>query len=165
DRDGLAGHTQGQDPTIQELDEEIAGEDELLVVLHRENREQRAAFRQSVLQKLETVNDSIKEWEQKVRETSQRLADVERHRLDVQRAQGSYDRLHNTLQGLDLNHNLDQELVTRMQGSSVAAAKPRGLLGMLGGASLAGLALGLALLYFLESSDDQFNSIAVFGGR
>ena len=165
DRDELARYLQPQHPKIQKLNEEIARAEELLGVFHRENRDQRAASRQSVLQKLETVNDSIKEWEQKVRETSQRLADIERHRLDVQRAQGSYDRLHNTLQGLDLNHNLDQELVTRMQGSSVAAAKPRGLLGMLGGASLAGLALGLALLYFLESSDDQFNSIAEFADR
>jgi len=50
-------------------------------------------------------------------------------------------------------------------GSSVAAAKPRGLPGKLARAGLAGLALGLGLLYFLESSDDRFNSISEFADR
>src|SRR5207249_4846684 len=149
-----------QHPKIQKVNEEIARAQELLGVFHKESRDQLAASRQSVTQKLQTVDDSIQEWERKVRQTSQRLADIERHRLNVQRAQSIYDRLHTMLQGLDLNRNLDQETITRMQGSSVAAAKPKGLLGKLARSSLAGLALGLGLLYFLESSDDRFNSIS-----
>ena len=111
---------------------------------------------------MQAVDDLIKEWEQKVRESTERLADIERHRLDVQRAQGICDRLHTMLQGIDPNRNLDQEIITRMHGSSAAAAKPRGLIEKLARAGLVGLALGLGLLYFMESSDDRFNSMAEF---
>ncbi|PYK99205.1 MAG: hypothetical protein DME19_09480 [Verrucomicrobia bacterium] len=165
DRDEVARYLRPQHPKIQKVNEEIARAQELLGVFHKESRDQLAASRQSVTQKLQTVDDSIQEWERKVRQTSQRLADIERHRLNVQRAQTIYDRLHTMLQGLDLNRNLDQETITRMQGSSVAAAKPKGLLGKLARASLAGLALGLGLLYFLESSDDRFNSITELADR
>ena len=165
DRDEFAPYLRPHHPKIQKLSEEIARAEELLDVFHKESRDQLAASRQTVLQKLQAVDDSIKEWELKVRDTSQRLADIERHRLNVQRAQGVYDRLHNMLQGLDLNRNLDQETITRMQGSSAAAAKPRGLMGKLARAGLAGLALGLGLLYFLESGDDRFNSISELADR
>ena len=165
DRDEFARNLRPQHPKIRRLNEEIARAEELLGVFHKESRDQLAASRQSVLQKMQTVDDLIKEWEQKVRESTQRLADIERHRLEVQRAQGICDRLHNMLQGIDPNRNLDQEIITRMHGSSVAAAKPRGLIEKLARAGLVGLTLGLGLLYFMESSDDRFNSMAEFADR
>jgi len=162
DRDEFARNLRPQHPKIQRLNEEIARAEELLGVFHKESRDQLAASRQLVLQKMQAVDDLIKEWEQKVRESTERLADIERHRLDVQRAQGICDRLHTMLQGIDPNRNLDQEIITRMHGSSAAAAKPRGLIEKLARAGLVGLALGLGLLYFMESSDDRFNSMAEF---
>src|SRR6266513_2941941 len=165
DRDEYARNLRTQHPKIQRLNEEIARAEEILGVFHKESRDQLAASRQSVLQKMQTVDDLIKEWEQKVRESTQRLADIERHRLDVQRAQGICDRLHNMLQGIDPNRNPDQEIITRMHGSSVAVAKSRGLYEKLVRAGLVGLALGLGLLCFMESGDDRFTSMAEFTDR
>lgn len=157
-RQKLSKFLRPKHPKIVKLDADIERAQKLIDLLHHHSRDQLAASRQALQMKMESVQASIKEWEGKVVEANLRIAEAEHLRLNVSRAQSLYDRLITLLQNVDISRNIDQETLAVLDPASPAlpSYKEKAIVISLG--ALAGLSLGLAIIFRVAVRDDRFAS-------
>jgi capsular exopolysaccharide synthesis family protein len=158
-RDELSRYLRPRHPKIQKLEEEIARGEKVLGLFRQQTRDQTETARQSLKLKIDSVEDSTKEWEAKLMAANTRLAEFDRLKANVQRIQSLYDRLLNLLQTVDVNKNLDQEIVSVMERPSSAEATKVPMVKSLVPAALVGLLAGLGLVLLVARFDDRLNSL------
>jgi capsular exopolysaccharide synthesis family protein len=146
-------------PKIIKLEEETARQTHIVEVFHNQSRSQMDNRRQALSVQITNLMATLKEWEDKAIESSRKLADYDAMRQDFQRSQGLYDRMVGVVQSVDLNRALDQEVIRVMEHASPPkpVRQARKLLA-LGG--VAGLFVGMGLLYLISLFDDRFTSVA-----
>jgi capsular exopolysaccharide synthesis family protein len=111
---------------------------------------------------IQTLEKSVQDWEAKTLQTSRKSSEFQRLRANVQRTQALYDRLLATLQTLDVNKEISPESVTVMEKASPAVPSAVELFSGLIRAGLAGLAVGLAMLMWVDRLDDRLANLTEF---
>lgn len=167
-KERLGRYLRPKHPKIVKLVADIERVRSLIDIYRRQNQEQLAAARKSILIRIENVRASIHQWQTKVMESNARIAEAEQLRLQVQRAQTTYERLAVMVQNVAISRNIDQDTLAVLQPAAPAERSYRAQLTTAGVASFAGLALGLAILVLIGFLDDGFHSYsdinASFGG-
>jgi capsular exopolysaccharide synthesis family protein len=155
----FAKYYRPQHPKMVKLDEEIAQAQGLCDALRLQSREQLAGTMNMVKVKMDSTQESIKEWEAKVNSASQRIADYERVKLDEERMRSFCDHLALLLQNVDVSRNLPRYSVSILDRAS--PAKPAKLQAklVLAIALLFGLIAGLGLVRLIEMWSDKVTSL------
>jgi capsular exopolysaccharide synthesis family protein len=145
-------------PKMVKLAGDIERVEGLLNILQRQNQEQLAGARKSVLLRIENVQALIQQWQSKVMESNAKIAEAEQLRLQVNRAQLVYERLVMMAQDVVINRKIDQDSLSIIEAATPATRSYTKQLSAGGTASFGGLALGLLILVLLAFLDDGFHS-------
>jgi capsular exopolysaccharide synthesis family protein len=159
-REELGRDLRPRHPKMQKLDEEIARGEKVLGLFRQQTRDQMEAAKQALKLKIDSVEESTKEWEAKLMAANTRLAEFDRLKANVQRVQSLYERLLNLLQTVDVNKNLDQEIVSVMERPSPAEATKEQMTKRMVLGAFAGLVAGLGLVLLVARLDDRLTSMA-----
>ncbi len=156
----LGVHLKPRHPKIGELNQRIALQERLMEIYQGQTSEQFASQVDSLRVQIKNNEAGIKEWEVKALDLSRRLGEFERLKSKVERLKGLYDRLLGSVQNVDVNRNIDQDVVTVMEyGTQPSVVRPdlgRALL--MGG--LGGFAVGLGILLLIGKLDDRYISVS-----
>ena len=158
EREKLSKYLRPKHPKIARLDADIDRAQSIIQLYQSQSREQLASSREALRLRLENVETSIREWEGKVVVANLRIAEADRLKLSVNRSQSLYDRLVLLLQNVDISRNIDQETLAVLEPASPALRSYKQETTVLGLALLAGLGLGLGLVFLVEVGDDRFTS-------
>ena len=158
-REELGRDLRPKHPKMQKLDEEIARGEKVLGLFRQQTRDQVDATKQALKLKIDSLEESTKEWEAKLMGANTRLAEFDRLKANVQRVQSLYDRMLNLLQTVDVNKNLDQEIVSVMERPSRAEATKAQMSKSLLLAALVGLVAGLGIVFLVARFDDRLTSM------
>jgi capsular exopolysaccharide synthesis family protein len=158
-KERLSKYLRPKHPKIAKLDADIDRAEKLLEIFRRQSREQLASSQAVNRLKTENVLASIKEWDGKVVEANIQIAEAERLKINVQRAQSGYDRLALLAQNVGISRNIDQETLSILEQASAPRRSYRNeaIASVLAG--VAGVGLGLALIFVLAVRDDRFASV------
>lgn len=147
-------------PKIAELNQRIAMQERLMEIYQSQTSEQFASQVESLHAQIKNTEAVIKEWEVKALELSRRLGEFERLKSKMERLKSLYDRLLGSVQNVDVNRNIDQDVVSIMEyGTQASIVRPdlgRALL--LG--SMGGFAVGLGILLLIGKLDDRYISVS-----
>ena len=147
-------------PKMAELQQRIALQERLMEIFQGQTAEQFDSQMQSIRVQIQNTEASAKEWEVKALDLSRRLGEFERLKSEVERRKGLYERLLASVQNVDVNRNIDQDVVTVMEyGTQPNVVRPdlgRALL--MGG--LGGFAVGLGILLLIGKLDDRYISVS-----
>ncbi len=147
-------------PKMSELQQRIALQERLMEIFQGQTSEQFDSQMGSLRVQIQNTEAGIKEWEVKALDLSRRLGQFERLKSEVERRKGLYERLLGSVQNVDVNRNIDQDVVTVMEyGSQPSVVRPdlgRALL--MGG--LGGFAVGLGILLLIGKLDDRYISVS-----
>ncbi len=147
-------------PKIAELNQRIAMQERLMEIYQGQTSEQFASQVESLNVQIKNTEAAIKEWEVKALDLSRRLGEFERLKSKVERLKGLYDRLLGSVQNVDVNRNIDQDVVTVMEyGSAASVVRPDLGRSLLMG-SLGGFAVGLGILLLIGKLDDRYISVS-----
>lgn len=158
-REELAHYLRPRHPKIQKLEEEIGRGEKVLGFFRQQTRNQTEVAKQAVKLKIDSVEESTRDWEDKLLAANTRLAEFDQLKANVQRVQSLYDRLLNLLQTVDVNKNLDQEIVSVMERPSPAEATKEQMPRSLVLAALVGLVAGLGIVFLIARFDDRLTSM------
>lgn len=147
-------------PKIVKLDAEIERAQKLQEIFSQQSRDQLAASRQANLLRIQNLQATIKEWEAKVVAANARIAEAERLKLNVHRIQSVYDRLVLLVQNVGISRNIDQETLAILEPASPVKRSYSSEKSGFVLANLAGLGLGLAMVFVIAVRDDRFLSVA-----
>jgi capsular exopolysaccharide synthesis family protein len=142
-----------------ELDGDITHEQDVIEVFRQQNQEQIAAARQSLLIKIDSVEEFIKEWEAKVDEANQKIATADGLKQDILRNQGMFDRLSALLQNVDISRNIDQSTLDILEHATPATRSYQEATSMLTHYIILGLGIGLGIVLLIAVRDDRFNTL------
>jgi capsular exopolysaccharide synthesis family protein len=147
-------------PKMAELAQRIGLQERLMEIYQTQTSEQFGSQMESLRVQIQNTESGIKEWEVKALDLSRRLGEFERLKSEVERRKGLYERLLASVQNVDVNRNIDQDVVTVMEyGSQPSVVRPdlgRALL--MGG--LGGFAVGLGILLLIGKLDDRYISVS-----
>ena len=147
-------------PKMVELSQRIALQERLMEIFQGQTVDQFDSQVSSLKVQIGNTEAAIKEWEVKALDLSRRLGEYERIKSKVERLKGLYERLLASVQNVDVNRNIDQDVVTVMEyGGPPSAVRPdlgRALL--MGG--LGGFAVGLGILLLIGKLDDRYISVS-----
>jgi capsular exopolysaccharide synthesis family protein len=158
-REELSRCLRPKHPRIVKLNEDITRAEKLLEIFRRQSREEISTARDNLKLRIQSVEESVKNWETKVLDANRRTADFDRFKMNVQRSQSLYDRLLQLVQNVDVNKNLDQETVAVLDRATVAPVNPRWPLKVALALAI-GLIVGAGIVLYLERSDDRLTSVA-----
>ncbi len=151
---------QPRHPKMSELAQRIGLQERLMEIFQGQTAEQFSSQMESLRVQIQNTEAGIKEWEVKALDLSRRLGEYERLKSKVERLKGLYERLLASVQNVDVNRNIDQDVVTVMEyGSQPNVVRPdlgRALL--MGG--LGGFAVGLGILLLIGKLDDRYISVS-----
>ncbi len=153
-------HLKPRHPKMAEINQRIAMQERLMEIFQGQTAEQFASQVESLQVQIKNTEAGIKEWEVKALDLSKRLGEYERLKSKVERLKALYERLLASVQSVDVNRNIDQDVVTVMEyGTTPAIVRPdlgRALL--MGG--LGGFAVGLGILLLIGKLDDRYISVS-----
>ncbi len=158
-RERLSKYLRPAHPRIVKLDEDIAHSQHLLETYHQQTEQQLASDRQAYQLRIAGLNNSIKEWEDKVSKDNVLIAGIGRLRMKVARDQAYYDRLSELLQTVDISRNIDQETLEVLEPASTATRSWKSFKTNLLQSAFGGLGLGLGLIFLISLRDDRITSL------
>jgi len=158
-REKLSKYMRPKHPKIVKLDGDIEKSQKVIEMSQKQTQEQLASTRQTLKLKVESVQASIREWEQKVVVANSRIAEAERLKLAVSRTQSLVDRLNALLQNVDISRNIDRATLAILEPASPALRSRAQEITTVAQAGFGGVALGLAIVFLLSVRDDRFISM------
>lgn len=151
-----------QHPVIVELNGEIALYQRLIGTYTDQSRDQLTAQKESIRIQIENMESQIKEWQTKALDLSERLGEYEKLKGDSDRSKALYDRLLTSMQSVDVNKNINQDLISVLQGASVAFPVKLGVAEVIAIAAFGGIVLGVGILLVVDLLSDRMKSTAAF---
>ena len=142
-------------PFIVKLKNDMALQEELISIYREQSRTQLAARRESCRLQMENLQTERKEWSVKALDLSWRTAEYGNLKSKLDRSQALYDHLLSTMQSVGINKSIDQDVVSILEKASPAKPVKAGLARVIGIALVAGLILGIAILYVIDQLDDR----------
>lgn len=110
-RDQLSLYMKDKHPKIVKLNEEIALADKVIEYFRQQSLEQLNTSKQALIIRIQSLENAIKDLEDRVAEANLRYADYDKIKANIQRLQGFEDRLLTLLQGVDINRSVSGENV------------------------------------------------------
>lgn len=159
ERARLAKNLRPTHPKMVKLDQDINRAQRLIEAYHQQSQNQIATAREALQIKIDSLEQAVKDWEEKIATVNERVAVAESLKQNVLRNQGLYDRLTSLLQNVDISRNIDQETLSILEPASPAKRSYTQAKTMLTQAFIIGLGLGLGAVFLLTLRDDKFNSM------
>jgi len=157
-RDEYGVYLKDLHPKMVALTDAITKEQKFLELLKTRSVATRDARREDLELQIKNLEDQITVWNGKSLELSERLATYQQLKDKITREQTLYNQLASSIQTVDMNKSLDQDLVAIMEAA--AKAKPidpnyplQMTYGLLGGLLVGGL-----MVYFLNRFDTKIQS-------
>lgn len=158
-RQKLGKYLRPDHPKIVKLNEEIRDAQDLVDFYSTQNQQNITTARQALELRIQGVQQSINEWEDKVNYDSARIAQADNLKASIARNQSVYDRLASLMDNVDITRNIDQDSLAILQPASPASRSYGKLRSNISTASFGGLAFGLGLVLLVAIRDDRFSSI------
>lgn len=158
-REKLSKTLKPKHPKMAKLDADIERAQHLIELHRNQSREQLATARHAVQMRIESVETSINQWEEKVVESKARIAEAERLRANIERSQRLYDRLIILLENVDIGRNINQDTLMVLEEASRALRSYQKEKTAVALAAVLGLVLGIGIVLLIEIRDDRFISI------
>lgn len=149
-------------PIIIALNNQITLEKRLIDAYRDQMVSQLAAEKESYQVQIDNTDAQIKEWQAKALDLSERMATYDKIKGKYDRAKDLYDRLLTSLQNVDVNKNIDQDIVTILEKASASKPIKLGMPAAFGGALLIGLLAGFGILILHDQIDDKLKSTRSF---
>jgi capsular exopolysaccharide synthesis family protein len=145
-------------PKMLKLAEDVRQQERLIALYRDQATAQIQTRRASIGLQIENLESEIKETEPRALVLSQKLADYNRLRSKVERTKTMSDKLLSTMQSVDVNKSLGQDVVNIMEPASDPSPTKPGLTKDLLTGGAGGLMIGLAVLAVLFFLDDRVTS-------
>lgn len=158
-RDRLSKNLRPEHPKIIELDKQIERSQKLIDLYREGNRQQIETARKALKIRMDNVQESIGEYENKVSSASKLIAEADRLKVNVARNQALYDRLVELLQNVDISRNIDQETLAILEQATAAHRSYSEAKSNMSKAIFLGLAGGLGIIFLLSLRDDRLLSL------
>jgi capsular exopolysaccharide synthesis family protein len=158
-RDRLSKYLRPAHPKIIALDKQIERSQKLIDLYREGNQQQIETARQALKIRMDNVQESIVEYENKVSSASKLIAEADSLKVNVSRNQALYDRLVELLQNVDISRNIDQETLAVLAHATPARRSYAEAKGNLTKAIFLGLAGGLGIIFLLSLRDDRLLSL------
>ncbi len=139
-------------------EEEIKRLHKLITILEDTDRTQKTAELAALQKRIAAIETAIPPLESEVLDDNDRLSQSQRLKESMDREQGYYDHLLNTLQGVDLNKNVQREQLSVLQPATPTQPEKRYLPLRVALAFTLGAFLGLAIVFVWYLLDDRFVS-------
>ena len=149
-------------PIIQALNEKIAFQEQLIGIYGEQSKTKIQDQRESVRLQIENLTAQRKEWSSRALDLSGRAAEYETLKSKLDRSKALYDHLLTSMQAVDVNRNIDQDVVSVLENASLAVPVKPGLAKAIAVALVGGLAAGIAILFLIDQLDDRLISISEF---
>lgn len=149
-------------PIIVSLNNELALQQRLISTYREQSKTHLAAERESISVQIENLESQIKEWQVKALDLSLRLAQYEKIKGRYDRSKNLYDRLLGSMQSVDVNKNINQDLVSILEKASNARPVKPGAVKVIGGTLFVGLLLGVGIVLLMDQLDDKMKTTAAY---
>ena len=149
-------------PIMVALNNELALQQRLITTYREQSKTHLAAERESISVQIENLESQIKEWQVKALDLSLRLAQYEKIKSRYDRSKNLYDRLLGSMQSVDVNKNINQDLVSVLEKASVARPVKPGVPKILGSSLFVGLLIGAGIVLLMDQLDDKMKTTAAF---
>lgn len=154
----LSEYLRPKHPKMVKLSEDIAEREKLLEIFRQQSAEELNSRRDSLGLQITNLDAQVKEWETKSLDTSEKMAEFQRIKSGNQRIQSRYDRLLAVMQTLDINKEISPEMVTIKDAASPAVLSREPALKTIAVAGIAGLLVGIGILFLVDRLDDRLSS-------
>jgi capsular exopolysaccharide synthesis family protein len=165
ERDRLSQFLKDKHPKMVKLQAEIDKAEKYDQILRKQSKSQLEASRLVLQSRVDNLKAAVHEWEGKVTKASGSIAEADRLRLNVSQVQAEHDRYLAMLQNIDISRNIDQEPLSILQPATpaVLSLKKEGQKAV--AIVLAGLLVGLGIVFLIAWRDDRFTSLSEMSDR
>lgn len=164
-RDRLAKYLRPEHPKMLKLEDDISKAEKLVTVYREQNHEQIMAAREALRIKMESTEKYIKEWEIKLNDTNERLARADTLKQEVANKQRMYERLSALVDNVQVSQHIDQDTLATLDEASPATRSYSEAKRMVSQSVVAGLGLGLGIVFLIAWRDDRFGSLVEVADR
>lgn len=141
------------------LGQEVTRLSNTVALLEAQSTEQSKSDLAELERRIAVTEAAVPSWEKKVLQINERLSTGQRLRNNIQREQGYNDHLLSMFQSVDLSRTVQQERLSILQPPSQSMPTPRMIPLRVALAGIAGLALGLGLVFAWHMLDDKFTCV------
>lgn len=158
-RDRLGKFLRPKHPKMVALEAQIEQQHKLIELYRAQSIEQLQTRRAGIDLQMRNLEGEIKEWETKALNLNQKISDYNRLKAKVDRNKSLSDRLVQTVQSVDVNKNLGQDVLSIMEHASPAGVtQPKLTTDLVRGGAM-GLLFGLSVLGLFAFLDDKIASV------
>jgi len=158
EREQLAEVRTDLHPKVQQIDEEIRSTTRLLDLYRQQAREKLASRKQSLGAQIANTKEQIEKWEERATSLGRKTGEFERLSEKVEREKALYERLLGSIQRVDVNSNIQQDILSVMEYATPPSISIQPLARDLLVGGLAGLAAGFGILLLIAAFDDRVTS-------
>lgn len=159
-REQLLETRQASHPKIKEIEQEIRQNKKLLEVYRAQSLEQLESKRQSLAAQIANTKNQVVVWEKRSLDLSSRMGEFDRLKANIDRKKGLYDRLLASVQNVDVNSSIQQDILSIMEYATPPGVNIQPLARDLALGALMGAAAGIGILLIIGALDDRIVSIA-----
>ena len=120
-REEFAIYLRPRHPKMIAMDTQIERSENKLKILQTQSLEKINSRKSSLSVRLENINGEIREWEAASLDYSQRLAAFQKLQSQLELTRQNFTRLSQSLESIDLNQNIQQEMVNVLEPASPAS--------------------------------------------
>ena len=158
EKERRAKYMRPKHPLMVHLDAVIAEQDSLIQLYREQSLAQLANRRESIRKEKEALEASVHELSERTLELTGRLAAYERLNGKVENLKAQQKQLHTTSARVELEKNMSPDVIKVMDQASLPESTKPGLLKDLSIGALAGIAVGLAIVFLIGILDDRITS-------
>ncbi len=147
-------------PRVAMVDEELRQNDKLLEVYRQQAVDQLTAKRQTLTVQIANLKSQIAIWEKKSLELSARVGEFDKLRSKVDRQKNLYDRLLASVQSVDVNSNIQQDMLSVLEYASPPGVSIQPIARDLALGAALGALVGVAILLVIGALDDRIVSLS-----
>lgn len=146
-------------PKVRAIDKQIGSNEKILEIFRAQASEQLESRRQAIAVQITNTKKQIQEWEVKALDLSRRMGEFERLRDKVDRTKALYNRLLSSVQRVDVNANIQQDILSVNEYATPPTIRIQPLAKDLATGALVGLLLGAGILLIIAALDDRVVSV------
>ena len=159
ERDEYATYMKGKHPKLSDINLKIDRKENELQVLHRQAMAALENEKSTLEARIDHLNDVIDLQEIEALDYSRRLAEFERINSRLDRQKAILENLMSSIQLIDLNLNLDQELVSVLENATPAYRVELNVWKKLAMGAFVGIIMGVGILALISILDSRLISV------